>query len=252
MNRPAASAIEAIADQLREKLTRSEAGPRGQIASELAALHVVMIEELARCGETETLPVSSLARLAEQFGSIQAQLAASATIAPAPASDEPAQADNGGAELDGWLRTMAASQQRYHAGFALAVIEVDGLERISDAYGPDAAERILSAVAGVIERQIRSADRTFKVDDGEFYVLAPHTRSAQLMPMIERLVELIYNSQAPHGPRIAISAGVVDCPADGSNAEELIVSAHEANYAAKAAGVPAARLERSPVVLQDP
>ncbi len=247
-----ASAIPRTADQLRDSLARPEAGRAGQVAGELAALHVVLIEEIGRrasAAQDDDALVSSLVRLAEQFGSIQAEFAGLiASAAPIPG----AMASGDGAELDGWLRTLAAGQQRYGVGFALALIEVDGLELLSDAHGPEAAARILKAVAGVIERQVRSADRAFKLEDGEFYVVAPQTSAGRLMPMIERLVELIYNSQASQGPRIAISAGVVDCPADGSTADELIASAHEAGYAAKAAGIPAARLDHPPGDLQDP
>lgn len=247
-----ASAITRTADQLRESLAREGADRAEQVAGELAALHVVLIEEIGRRTsprQPDDALVSSLVRLAEQFGSIQAEFAGSiASAAPVPS----AMASGDGAELDGWLRTLAAGQQRYGVGFALALIEVDGLERLNDAHGPEAAERILNAVAGVIERQVRSADRAFKLADGEFYVVAPQTSAGRLMPMIERLVELLYSSQASQGPRIAISAGVVDCPADGSTADELIAGAHEAGYAAKAAGIPAARLEHSPGALQDP
>ena len=59
--------------------------------------------------------------------------------------------------------------------------------------------------------------------------------------MATRIAGLIAGSQAADGPRIAIAAGVVDCPGDGLSAERLLESAAEATYAAKAAGAPVAR-----------
>ena len=64
---------------------------------------------------------------------------------------------------------------------------------------------------------------------------------------------MITTSQTPDGPRIAIAAGIVDCPADGLSAERLLESATEATYAARGAGAPVARSSHgADAVLQDP
>ena len=55
----------------------------------------------------------------------------------------------------------------------------------------------------------------------------------------------------PEGPRIAIAVGVAACPDDGLSAERLMQSLDEANYAAKAEGVPVARRNGAPIDLQD-
>lgn len=233
---------------------RAETRPE-RVAQELADLHVVLVEEigLRTSPQRSNELVISLTRLAELFGSIQAEFAGTlAATGPtsAAAVTRPA-APIEKAQLDDWLHALLDGQRRYGCGFALALIEVDGLDRISDAYGPDSAGRVVTAVAGVVGRQVRAADRAFKLSDGEFCVLAPHTRAVGLMPIVERVVELIARAQAADGPRIAITAGVVDCPSDGSTADELLESAHEAGYAAKAAGVPAARIKGPVVALQD-
>ena len=59
--------------------------------------------------------------------------------------------------------------------------------------------------------------------------------------MATRIANLIADSQTADGPRIAIAAGVVGCPADGLGAERLLESATEADYAAKASGAAVAR-----------
>ena len=107
-------------------------------------------------------------------------------------------------------------------------------------------------MAGVVGRQVRASDRVFELTAGELCVLAPHTDAAELVAMVERLVELIARSQVVEGPRIAITAGVVDCPSDGISADELLASAYEAGYAAKASGVSAARIKTRVAALQDP
>ena len=62
--------------------------------------------------------------------------------------------------------------------FALALIDIDGLGRINDAYGREAGDRMLAAVAGVIRRQVRAVDQAFRLEEDEFAILAPHQRRA--------------------------------------------------------------------------
>ena len=82
-----------------------------------------------------------------------------------------------------------------------------------------------------------TSTQAFRLEEDEFAILAPHTDAAGLVPLANRIAELIASSQADEGPRIAIAAGVVSCPTDGTSAERLLESAAEATYAAKAAGV---------------
>jgi diguanylate cyclase (GGDEF)-like protein len=155
-------------------------------------------------------------------------------------------------ELDRCLTSLLAEQRRYGHPFSLALVDVDGLARINDAYGRQAGDRMLAAIAAVLRRELRDVDFVFRVEDDEFAVIAPHTDAEHLVPMATRVANLIASSQAPDGPRIAIAAGVVGCPADGLAAERLLESATEAIYAAKAAGAAVARSPNgSETVLQD-
>jgi diguanylate cyclase (GGDEF)-like protein len=227
-----------------------------QVARDLAALQALLTDELrrerARLGPAEL--ARALERLAEVFGAIQGAVARAFV-------DE--RAGGGGLdELTGlpgrdglgeWMQALLAQQRRYGHGFALAVIDIDGLARINDAYGREAGDRMVTAVAGVLRRQVRATDRAFRLDDDEFAILAPHHDAAGLLPMADRIAGLIEGSQAAQGPRIAIAAGLAGCPADGDTADVLLVAATEAIYAAKAAGRPVA-LSRNGAgaALQDP
>jgi len=155
-------------------------------------------------------------------------------------------------ELDRCLGTLLAEQRRYGHPFSLALVDIDGLARINDAYGREAGDRMLAAVAAILRRELRDVDFVFRVEDDEFAVIAPHTDADRLVPMATRVANLIASSQAPEGPRIAIAAGVVGCPADGLAAERLLESATEAIYAAKASGAAVARSPNgAETVLQD-
>ncbi len=229
-------------------------GAAEEVAADLASLQRVLIAELRReHGELEAFAAAT-ERLADLFGSIQGQVAREliGTLA-APETLDPVTKLPGPAQLDGWLGALLAEQRRYGHPFALALIDVDGLGRVNAAYGRDAGDRMLVAVAAILRRQLRDVDQAFRLEEDEFAVVAPHTDAARLVAMAKRVAGVISGSQEVDGPRIAIAAGIVDCPGDGLSAERLLESAAEATYAAKAAGAPVARSSRaSDAVLQDP
>ncbi len=236
-------------------LTRLRGGPDApeQIARDLAALQAVLVERLS--GELgPSALAAAAARLAALFGSINGAVARELIRSRVtPASVDPVTLLPGPAHLDGWIGSLLAEQRRYGHPFALALIDVDGLGRINDAYGHEAGDRMLVAVAAILRRQLREVDQAFRLEEDEFAVLAPHTVADRLVRMATRVANLIAGSQSSDGPRIAIAAGVVDCPADGLSAERLLESAAEATYAAKAAGAAVARSpQAADQVLQDP
>ena len=219
---------------------REGAGAPEQIPRDLAALQALLVEALRR-EIPERRPgdfAVAVERLAEVFGSIQGTVAS--TLVQERTGE--ARLDDltglpGRVQLDEWVRILLAEYRRYAHPFAVALVDLEGLSRINAAYGRDAGDRMLVAVAGVITRQIRSVDQAFRLSDDEFCVLAPHQSTDGLLPMAERFADLISDSQAPESPRLAITAGVASCPADGESAEELFEAAEQAVFAAKAAGI---------------
>ncbi|HEY8002358.1 MAG TPA: GGDEF domain-containing protein [Solirubrobacterales bacterium] len=240
------------------RLARMRKGPSApeQIPLDLAALQGLLVQELRReLPEREPGDYArAVERLANVFGSIQGAVATQLVAeGSAGAGDDPVTGLHGPAQLDEWLGILLAEQRRYGHGFGLALVDVDGLGRINDAYGHDAGDRMLVAVAGIVRRQLRDVDRAFRLEEDEFAIVATHTDAAGLVPLATRIANLISRSQSPDGPRIAIAAGVVDCPGDGLSAERLLESAAEATYAAKASGAAVARSPNgSDAVLQDP
>jgi diguanylate cyclase (GGDEF)-like protein len=244
---------------------REGADAAEQIPRDLAVLQGLLIESLRRelpdrsAGEF----ACAVERLAEVFGGIQGVVSRSlaegrGSAAAGTGPVEPAIADEltglpGPEQLDEWLRILLAERKRYGHEFALALIDIDGLERINKAYGRSAGDRIVAAVAGVVGGQVRTTDHTFRLQDDEFAIIAPHTEVAGLVPMAERIAGLIERSQIPDGPRIAVVAGVVGAAADGETPEQLLEAAVAATYAAKAAAKPVATTPaRPPLRLQDP
>jgi diguanylate cyclase (GGDEF)-like protein len=225
-----------------------------QIPRDLAALQAVLIESLRR-DVPERRPgdfANAVTRLAEVFGTIQGGV----TKALVEERSGSAAVDRltglpGRGQLEEWLRILLAEHRRYGHPFALALIDIDGLDRINQSRGRTAGDGLVAALAEVVRRQVREADQAFRLEEDEFAVLAPHSEAGGLVQMAARLTGLIEDAQVPDGARIAITVGVAACPEDGMTSERLLQSVDEATYAAKADGVPVARRNGAPVDLQD-
>ena len=234
---------------------RDGAGAAGQIPRDLAALQALLVETIRReiperhAGEF----ARAVERLAEVFGSIQGTI----TSALVEERTGGARRDEltglpGRSQLEEWLALLVSEHRRYAHPFSLALVDIDGLGRINEAYGRDAGDALLVSVAGVIRRQIRTVDQAFRLGEDEFCILAPHQLSEGLLPMAERVGALSSESQAAWGPRVAIAAGVAGLPEDGESAEDVLEAAERAVFEAKAAGALAIRSsDGSEATLQD-
>jgi diguanylate cyclase (GGDEF)-like protein len=85
------------------------------------------------------------------------------------------------------LRDEDARQARYGRPVTVAILEIEGLERVVARLGPDAADRILVAVAGTIRANARTSDRAAALAPGRFGVLLPETDEVQAVNFVERV-----------------------------------------------------------------
>ncbi len=209
-----------------------------EIPRDLAALQALLVEALRREIPERRMGAfaGSVARLAEIFGDVQAQVSQRLVRERSgDAAVDPVTGLPGEAELHEWFRILI-SETRHDQPLAVLVVDVDGIAHIHEAYGRDAGERILDAVASLVRRQIPPGDRAFLMADHRLCVLSPQRAAADVLPLAERLCELVDEAQDPSGPRIAISAGIASCPEHGSDSQSLLDAAEEASWAAKAAG----------------
>ena len=218
---------------------RTGARAPSQIPRDLAALQALLIESLRRdVPERDRGDFArSVERLAEIFGSIQGELTESLVRerAGAPRRDELTGLP-GPAELHEWLQVLLAEYRRYGHPFAVALLDIDGLGRVNDAYGRQVGDAMVAAIATVIRDKIRTVDRPFRLEGDEFCVLVPHEQAVQARPMAERLAGVVERSQTGEAPRIAVAIGISSCPDHGEDADRVLEAAEEATYAAKAAG----------------
>jgi diguanylate cyclase (GGDEF)-like protein len=210
-----------------------------QLPQDLAALQSVLIEALRR-EVPEREPgafAESVGRLAGIFGEIQSainqQLVEERTGGAEP---DTATGLPGSAQLHEWLRILVAEYRRYAHPFALLLIDINGLGRVNEAYGSEVGDRMIAAVGSAIEQQVRTVDRAFRLAEDEFCVLAPHQVASRVGPLADRLTSTVNGWQHHDGPRMSVTVGIASCPEHGDDAERLLETAEEANYAAKASG----------------
>ena len=77
--------------------------------------------------------------------------------------------------------------RRYRHPTAIVVIELEGLDRLTDRLGAAAAERVVPALADTIRRLARSADIAARLEPGRFVVLLPETDEVAAINYVERV-----------------------------------------------------------------
>jgi diguanylate cyclase (GGDEF)-like protein len=136
-----------------------------------------------------------------QGESVIADILAARDRAPEPEpmanGDEPdTPAGAGVDELTGLLdhpsftRLVAAEDlrvQRYHRPATIVIFELDGLDRLIDRLGPEAADRVVPALADTMRRLARVTDQLARLAPGRFGVLLPETDEIAAINYVERV-----------------------------------------------------------------
>jgi diguanylate cyclase (GGDEF)-like protein len=86
-----------------------------------------------------------------------------------------------------WLQEEDSRVRRYRHPATIVLIEIDGLDRLIDRLGADAADRLIPPVAATLRRYARETDRIARLGDRSFGVLLPETDEVQAINFVERV-----------------------------------------------------------------
>lgn len=86
-----------------------------------------------------------------------------------------------------WLQEEDSRVRRYRHPATIVLIEIDGLDRLVDRLGADAAERLIPPVAATLRRYARETDRIARLSSRSFGVLLPETDEVQAINFVERV-----------------------------------------------------------------
>ncbi|MGU7785217.1 diguanylate cyclase domain-containing protein [Burkholderia sp. PU8-34] len=135
--------------------------------------------------------------------------------------------------LDGAIRHAAAMNE----GLAVMFVDLDRFKQINDQLGHSAGDRTLVAVAKRLNLVLRSGDMAARLGGDEFIVLLAGVNSPEVIGDVASRIQIVMTEELEFGERrmaVGASIGVSEFPADGGSAEELLVKADAAMYAAKA------------------
>jgi diguanylate cyclase (GGDEF)-like protein len=124
-------------------------------------------------------------------------------------------------------------------------VDLDDFKRVNDAYGHDAGDRVLVAVAVRLVSVFRDGDYVARVGGDEFVVVAPGVKDmTSIASMADKVVKSLNEPLSiTEGPvSVSISVGVALFPEHGHSSRELINRADEAMYLIKRTGKGAWRL----------
>lgn len=141
--------------------------------------------------------------------------------------------------LDDALERELLRSRRSAQPIGLVMADLDHFKRINDSHGHLAGDRILREIARLLATQARASDICCRFGGEEFLLILPQMSKGKALERAERMRQAVAAMEFRVGSsvlRITASFGVASFPDDGSTADELLATADNALYAAKAAG----------------
>lgn len=139
----------------------------------------------------------------------------------------------------GFFDRAAAFLARTDSGpvsLAVLLLDADHFKRINDALGHETGDRVLKALAGHIQGQLRVGDVLGRLGGEEFACLLPCIGMADAMEIAERIREAVADASHDNHARLTVSIGVSIAHPGETMIDEALRRADRAMYAAKHAG----------------
>ena len=146
-------------------------------------------------------------------------------------------------KLDEVVQAEIARSQRYGQPVSLMILDADHFKRVNDAFGHEAGDRVLVALAETLREGIRTVDVLARWGGEEFIVLCPSIDLHEAAELAERLRTSVAARDLGAAGRLTVSLGVAQYRR-GEKAGELFGRADAALYRAKEGGRDRVELEQ--------
>ena len=138
------------------------------------------------------------------------------------------------------LSQEVSRAERYKHSLSLIMADIDHFKAINDDFGHLAGDRVIKAVAGCLQQEIRESDHVARYGGEEFAIILPDTRIQDAYIVAERIRKTIDSLRIKHEDNLidfTISFGIASFQAEaGTVSDELIKKADRALYQAKKHG----------------
>ncbi len=130
--------------------------------------------------------------------------------------------------------------KRYNRDFCCVIIDVDYFKQINDTLGHPAGDMVLKRIAGILRRNIRSADVLCRYGGDEFGLLLPETDFAGAGITAERIRSIVAKTDVgkpQYSANVTLSIGISSLLEGGAlGMDELVTQADVALYQSKRKG----------------
>lgn len=142
--------------------------------------------------------------------------------------------------LEDRLKQAISYADRYARLMTVVFINLDGFKMVNDSLGHKAGDELLKAMAARMIQCLRSVDTVVRTGGDEFVVVLYDRPGdgTEIAPALQRLLDAIALPVQIDGQAVQVtgSMGVATYPADGADADALVMNADAAMYRAKASG----------------
>ncbi|MGA9664335.1 MAG: GGDEF domain-containing protein, partial [Pseudomonas alloputida] len=123
----------------------------------------------------------------------------------------------------------------------LMMLDIDHFKSINDAHGHAVGDQVLRQFASTLQDQLHNDELIARLGGEEFVVILPGLapdRANFTAERLRRAIQDLHVTQADQRLQITVSIGVAGCDADmpAPSLDELLASADQALYRAKARG----------------
>ena len=137
------------------------------------------------------------------------------------------------------LDNEVARSKRHKHDFAVLVIDIDHFKEYNDTYGHLAGDEVLSRLASVFKKSVRSCDYVARYGGEEFILVLPEIGPEDGVKAAERIrKKVVKENFAGDGEpiEVTVSVGVASYPKDGDEPQAIIRHADAALYKCKESG----------------
>ncbi|MCY0389473.1 EAL domain-containing protein [Robbsia sp. Bb-Pol-6] len=138
------------------------------------------------------------------------------------------------------LDQVLLQAQRYERGVTVVFIDLDNFKLINDSLGHHAGDDLLKQLASRMVNCLRRTDTVVRLGGDEFVIVLFNQEQGDenILPSIEKIREALLDPVDLAGQtyRVTCSMGLATYPADGADAETLLMNADAAMYRAKELG----------------